>query len=319
MSSPLFFVLLIVCSLMVHGFYSMMEMAAVSFNRVRLHYYVSIGLRRARWLSFLLEHPGRLFGTTLIVINTALQFGSESARQFYESIGLSPDLAPLTQVLLVLVFAELSPMFAARKCTEHVAMLGTPLLYLTSKILAPVILILDAFCRLLNRLLGAKVSHGIFLTRDELQKAIESRGETSVEPDDFDLASSQIFSLKSKTAKELMAPIDEVIMMPSHATVQGLRDAIREHHVRNVPVCYHDHNNIIGIAYPRDLIRLSENTPIDQHLRTPWFIPESTSILEVMAQIRTNKQSLAIVLDINGKACGVLTLDAIVNYYCLYR
>src|SRR5262245_63138653 len=113
----------------------MIEMASVLLNLVRLHYYVSKGEKRAVLFNELLNYPSRLFGTTLIMVNSATVFGSEFSREFHEAIGLSPDLAPLTQVLLVLIFGELSPMFAARTHSEHMALLGIPLLYASAKIL----------------------------------------------------------------------------------------------------------------------------------------------------------------------------------------
>ena len=132
MSSWAFFLMLLIVSLVIQGFYSMLEMACVSFNRVRLQYYVSQKNRRAMWLSYLLNNPTRLFGTTLIGVNTAMQFGSECARRFYASLHVSPDWAPLSQVIIVLIFAELAPMFAARRFAENVAMLGIPIIYITS-------------------------------------------------------------------------------------------------------------------------------------------------------------------------------------------
>ena len=124
-----YFFLLILISVLVEGFFSMLEMACVSFNRVRLQYYVSKKNRRAIWLSSLLKNPARLFGTTLIGVTTALQFGSECARRFYISLDLSPDWAPLSQVIIVLIFAELAPLFAARRYAENVVMLGIPIIF----------------------------------------------------------------------------------------------------------------------------------------------------------------------------------------------
>ncbi|MBI3211953.1 MAG: DUF21 domain-containing protein, partial [Simkania negevensis] len=107
MKSSLFFFLLILSSLAVQSFFAMLEMASVSFNRIRLNYFIYKKNRRAIWLSHLLKNPLLLFGTTLIGVNGAMQFGSECARRFYISIGLSPDFAPLSQVFLVLMFSEL--------------------------------------------------------------------------------------------------------------------------------------------------------------------------------------------------------------------
>ena len=43
-----------------------------------------------------------------------------------------PRLRPLSQVFIVLIFAEISPLFAGRRYAEHVAMLGVPIIYFTS-------------------------------------------------------------------------------------------------------------------------------------------------------------------------------------------
>ncbi len=162
----------------IQGFFAMVEMACVSFNKVRLQYYVSKENKRALWLSYLLHHPALLFGTTLIGVNTALVVGSECARRFYDSLGFSPDWAPLSQIIIVLIFAEIAPMFAGRRYAEHVAMLGIPILFFFSILLRPVIWLLDLLCRAINRLIGKSVPAGIYLSREELQNIIEEREET---------------------------------------------------------------------------------------------------------------------------------------------
>src|ERR1700722_3738597 len=89
--------LLNILTIILLGFYSMQEMASVSFNRLRLQYYVSKGIKRAIWVQSLLQNPARLFGTTLISVNIAMFIGSECARRTYAALGLNPDWAPLTQ------------------------------------------------------------------------------------------------------------------------------------------------------------------------------------------------------------------------------
>ena len=132
----------------------MLEMACVSFNKIRLQYYVSKGYKRAIWLNYLLQHPSRLFGTTLICVNVGLIVGSECSREFYSSIGLNPDWAPLTQVFFVVIFGELSPMFAARNYAENVAMLGVPLIYFSAKLMSPLLWATSLLSKLCNLLVG---------------------------------------------------------------------------------------------------------------------------------------------------------------------
>src|SRR3989344_1318355 len=105
------FLLITLGAIIFQGYFAMMEMAIVSFNRVRLQYFVAKENRKAIWLSKLLQRPTYLFGTTLIGVNFFLQLGSESARLFYSSLGLNPDYALASQILIVVVFAELIPMF----------------------------------------------------------------------------------------------------------------------------------------------------------------------------------------------------------------
>ena len=136
----------------------MMEMACVSFNKVRLQYYLSKELKSAIWLNYLLKRPALLFGATLISVNAALLFGSECSRRFYEEVGASPLFAPLTQAFLVLVFAEIAPMFAGRRYAEHAVMIGVGPLYLLARILRPFIWMIDLICRAIHRLFGSTLT-----------------------------------------------------------------------------------------------------------------------------------------------------------------
>ena len=61
-SSAVYWLIFNLLSIIVLAFYSMLEMACVSFNKIRLQYYVSKGNKQAIWLNYLLQHPSRLFG-----------------------------------------------------------------------------------------------------------------------------------------------------------------------------------------------------------------------------------------------------------------
>ncbi len=308
MASWQFYLSMIVICLAIQGFFAMMEMACVSFNKVRLQYYVSKSNRRAIWLSKLLHRPGVLFGTTLIGVNAALQLGSECSRRFYDSLGLNPDLAPLSQVIIVIVFAEIAPLFAGRRYAEHAAMLGIPILYVTSIVLRPFIWFFDLLCRGVHKLIGSPQGAGLYLSREEMQKILEEREE-----EEFNTIVTNIFSLKNKTAKELMQPLKEIQLVPSISTVAEMRSLLTAHYSPYVPIYHKSPENIVAIAYPRDLLRLAENKRIRDFARPPWFITESDSVMNILKQFRRNNQSLAVVLNQAGHATGILTLDEIID------
>ena len=310
------YLLLTILCLITQGFFAMMEMACVSFNKVRLQYYVSKNHRRAIWLSYLLNRPGLLFGTALIGITTSLIVGSECARHLYVSLGLNPDWSPLSQIVLVIIFAEVAPMFAGRRYAEHAAMLGIPLLYLFSILLRPIIWVLDWLCRGVNYLIGHPVSSDQYLSREELQNIIEEREEVIIPATvkkEFNTIVTNIFSLKNKTAKELMQPLSAVQMIPSFCTVGEMRTILNTRYSDYLPIYHRTAQNIVAIAYPRDLLRIQDNKRVREQARPPWFITEKNSILQILKQFRRNNQSVAVVLNDAGLAIGVLTLDEIVD------
>lgn len=310
-----FYLFLMITCLIVQGFFAMLEMACVSFNKVRLQYYVSQGSRRAKWLTYLLKKPALLFGTTLIGVNLALQMGSESARRFYESLGLNPDIAPISQWILVLIFAEIAPLFAGRRYAEHVVMLGIPFIYISSIILRPVIWAFDLLCTLVNRLVRSPKAAGLYLTREELQRMLEEQEGLPIKPEQQELSSvaARIFSLKTKNAKEMMQPLKSVIMIPSICTVGEMRTLLNTSYSPFLPIYHRTPENIVAIAYPRDLLRFPENARVREHARSPWFITETNSVLQILRQFRRNNKSVAVVLNEAGLAVGILTLDEILD------
>jgi len=305
-------VLTLVC-IGVQGFFSMLEMACVSFNLVRLEYYVSKGSRRANWLHVLLSNPSRLFGTTLIGVNAALQLGSECSRQWYESMGLSPDWAPLSQVFLVLVFAELAPMFAARRCPEHTALLGIPVIYTVSRIVAPIIWMIGLLSKGLQRIIGSQeVETGTYLNREDLHSILADQEEAefaSGEHQDFDLVVSNIFSLRNKTAQGVMERLSNVHMLPSSCTVGHLRHILKSADYNYIPVYHRSRGSVVGVIHPRDLIRAPDHALLKDHARPPWFLTRNTNIMEILRQFRQNNQTVAVVLNDRGQAIGTLALN----------
>lgn len=304
----IFYLFLTLLSVAVQGLFAFFEMACVSFNKVRLQYYVSLGEKRALWLNALLKRPSRLFGTTLIGVNTALFIGSESARRFYESIHLNPDWAPLSQIAIVVIFGELVPLFAARRHPEQAAILCVPLMILVARILSPVIWAFDALSRLVHRFAGEGKEMSLYLSRDEVKMAFQDREEGEDESSEI---LGNIFSLKNLTAGQLMLPLAKTQMAPSHATLAEVRHLLSIHYAPILPIYHRTPQNIVAIAHVRVLLRLEDHQKILDQTRPPWFVTRDTSVLQILEQFRRNNQSAAVILGASGQACGILTLDQI--------
>lgn len=307
----LFWLLLNIIATVFLAFYSMGEMALVSFNKIRLQFYKKESSKRAEWLNYLLKNPSRLFGTTLIGVNVAMMFGSEFGREFFNSAGIDPDLAPLFQVPFVIIFGELAPQFAARRFSEHVALLVSPLLYFSSKVMAPFVISLGWISKVANKLLGGhETHHELFLTLEELQKILEEQEDDRLkgQNQDFDSLVASIFRLRGKTARKIMTPLREVFMLSASTTVAQFRKSLKRP-VDFVPIYNKEPERIIGITFIRDLIRANDTQKIRDFSRAPWFITENTPLLQILKQFRKSSQTVACVLNSRGQAEGFLSLD----------
>lgn len=314
--SALWWLFFNILSIIILAFYSMMEMACVSFNKVRLHYYVHQGDKRAKWLNYLLQHPFRLFGTTLIGVNVAMVVGSECAREFHSSIGINPDLAPLTQVFLVVIFGELAPMFAARHYAEHVAMLGVPIVYGSARLLTPALWFIGAISRLANFLFQGKTEKvNIFLNQEELQKILEEHGDDVKGRDsaNFNEITQNIFRLRHKTANDILLPLHVFPRLPSNATVAQMKEQIKNTNADFVLIYYKKYTHIVGIAFPRDLVRSADSKRIRDNTKQPWFVTETTELPAILQQFQRNNRSVAIILDSKGQAKGLITLNDLLS------
>lgn len=298
MKNTILFLIISLSCVLLEAFFSMFELASVSFNKIRLKYYLSKNNKKAVMLDYLLQKPSRLFGTTLIAINTVLLIGSEAARRFYLSLGLSPDFAPITQVILVVIFGELAPLFAARRHPEHVAFFGVPIIYFISKFLSPFTYLLSFFTK--------KKKKEIFLTKEEIQKAFEEKTQIS----NLDKAVRAIFSLKTLKAKDLMLPLWFFKMVDSKAILEDIKKFT---YVNYLLIYHKNKNQIVSVVKLKDLLKTTSKERIINYGAPPWFIIENTSILDILKQFRHNNQIVAVVLNKLGQAVGIINLDMIFN------
>jgi putative hemolysin len=303
-------VLLTLCALLVQALFALFEMACVSFNKVRLQYYVSLGKKRALWIHFLLKRPSRLFGTTLIGINAALQIGSEASRRFYESIHIDPDFSPVTQVIIVVLLGELVPMTIARRHPERIAIFLAPLMVTLAKLLEPITWAFDQFSRLVHKIISKPVETPLFLSREEVIQTFEAQ---EFAKDEFNAIVNGVFQLKSLSASQLMQPLLNVPLFPTTATVDAVRSQFQRSYIPFFLIYHRSEANIVSIVALRDLFPLSGHQKIALQGKSPWFVAKETSILQILDQFRRNNQSVAVILETTGEACGILTLDQIVD------
>lgn len=307
-NSPFFWLGVNLLCIFVQGFFSMMEMACISFNRVRLQYYLTKSNKKASYINFLVRRPYRLFGTVMLGVNIALQIGSESSRTCYKLLGISPEYAPATQIILVVIFAELIPLAISRKIPEKIALKGAPILYFAHYLFYPLIQCVGGITNMIYFILNIKEEtlHST-LSRDELQKTLETHHEEH----DFNVIATNIFSLSATSVEQVCQYLDQIPILSATASVRDVCQLVRRHRLDFVPVYHKVKKNIVGIAFPKNLINRNPSDPVVPYLSSPWFITAKSKLIHAIQEFRKNSSNVAIVLNNNGEPMGVLGLHTV--------
>lgn len=307
-NSPFFWLGVNLLCIFVQGFFSMMEMACISFNRVRLQYYLTKSNKKASYINFLIRRPYRLFGTVMLGVNIALQIGSESSRTCYKLLGISPEYAPATQIILVVIFAELIPLAISRKIPEKIALKGAPILYFAHYLFYPLIQCVGGITNMIYFILNIKEEtlHST-LSRDELQKTLETHHEEH----DFNVIATNIFSLSATSVEQVCQYLDQIPILSATASVRDVCQLVRRHRLDFVPVYHKVKKNVVGIAFPKNLINRNPSDPVVPYLSSPRFITAKSKLIHAIQEFRKNSSNVAIVLNNNGEPMGVLGLHTV--------
>ena len=308
----MFWIILNILSLIALSFFSMFEMAAISFDRLKVDYYVARGYRRIIWLQELLNKPSTLFGTTLVGVNLSLVFGAECSRNIFFAMGLSPDFAPIMQITLAIILGELAPMFAARKHPEHVVFLGIPIIYWTSRILAPFLHLVEWLSQVGNKLVR---SHGemTFIPREELVEMIEgSTTQNAGEEEGSRRTLSAIFSLGERQVASLLQPLEAFPRLPLKATVGELREKVKGKPYSFALLTSEEKEGFLGWVALRDLLRIPDNRRVRDWIRQPTQVDQKSSLLQLLNIFRKEKVEVVVGVDEKGDPKGLLTFDQLI-------
>jgi putative hemolysin len=151
-------------------------------------------------------------------------------------------------------------------------------------------------------------------TVSEAVEALIEAGEEEgiIEESDRDLVRSAV-EFGDKVVREVMTPRPEMIAVPGKATLEELLKLIEQHPVSRVPVYDGSLDQITGIAFAHDLLRITDEAA---HTRTvasiqrpAAFVPETKKVNELLREMQREKQHMRIVIDEYGGVAGLVTIE----------
>jgi len=127
-----------------------------------------------------------------------------------------------------------------------------------------------------------------------------------------------VIEFKDLIVREVMIPRTDMVCIESGTTVRdAIEIAMREGFSR-FPVYEDNVDNIKGILYVKDMIRIVDKPELMEHnieefVREPYFVPETKRVKELFDEFREKKLHVAIVVDEFGGTSGIITMEDILE------
>ena len=304
------------------GFLAGSEAAINSISRIYVEELQEKSSRKAAWVRKVLAEPARYLNVILFVRKaaelTATVLVAEELIKNSSSIPLAITSAVLIMLTLSYVVVGVGPRTLGKQRAGNWIIPASIVAVVLSKVLGPITTLLITIGNALTP--GKGFKSGPFANEAELRDLVDQAHERGlVEESEHEMIHS-VFELGDTLIRELMVPRTEMVWIEGSKNLrQGLSLALRSGFTR-IPVIGESIDNIIGIAYVKDLakrvheFRDSETQElVADHVRPATFIPETKTASELLKEMQRDQIHLAIVVDEYGGTAGLITIEDIIE------
>ncbi len=301
--------------LLLSAFFSASETALTTTNKHRIRALADDNVKPAKTVLKLIEEPSKMLSAILIGNNVVnLSASSLATTLVIRTLGnkwIGVGTGILT--LLILVFAEITPKSLSTNHSDKVALKVSGPIYFITKILDPVIFIVNKVSIGIMKLLridpNAKAAA---MTENELLNILDySQEEGVIESEEREMMNN-VVEFGDSLAKDVMVPRIDMDFISTDLAYDELVQAFIKNKYTRLPVYSENRDNVIGIVNIKDLFFYDgdkDDFNLEDILRTPYFTYEYKKTSELLIEMRGDSISLAIVLDEYGATAGLLTIE----------
>ena len=332
MAAITFEVIFIVLLLLANGVFAMSELAIVSARKPRLRQMCNNGDTKACAALELATSPDRFLSTiqigiTLVGILAGAFGGATIAEHLGDQISRVPALAPYGEALGVaiivvtityfsLIIGELVPKRFALNHPERIAKLVARPMNVLSRAMSPIVYLLSVSTSAVLTLLRMKAPAEPPVTEDEIQVLIEQGTQAGVFEKSEQEIVKRVFKLADRTVGTLMTPRPDIVWLRAKASREEIRKKVVENHYSRFPISDESLDQVLGVVKAKDMLApclSDEEMNLYSVMKTPLFVPESRSALEVLELFKTSATHLALVVNEYGSIEGLVTTNDILE------
>ena len=326
-------ILIILLCLVFSAFFSGMEIAFISANKIHIEIEKKQSGFLAKVLTRLTEKPSKFIATMLIGNNIALviygfymgelllnwflsmePYGSDFMRILFTDFSLLAQT--IISTLIILFTAEFLPkvMFQiySNSLLKLLAVPAYLFYFLFSFISDFIIKVSDLILKVFFKTEGDEVQ--LAFSKVELGDYINEQMETVEKEDDID-SEIQIFQnaleFSEVKAREVMVPRTEITAVELHDSPKNLTKLFSDTGYSKILIFKDTIDNIIGYVHSYELFKKPKT--IKNILLPVEFVPETMLIQDILNVLTKKRKSIAVVLDEYGGTSGIMTVEDIIE------
>jgi CBS domain containing-hemolysin-like protein len=157
--------------------------------------------------------------------------------------------------------------------------------------------------------------------RDQIEEAIDEHEDSRPIAGDLSAPERQmlrnLLHFGDQTAGDVCVTRGDIIAVPNDISFDDLVRAFADAGHSRLPVYGESLDEVVGMVHIKDVfiasVDASKDRSIAALMREPLFVPESMTIIELLARMRNERIHLAIVVDEFGGTEGLVTIEDVVE------
>ena len=320
--------LIILLCLMLSAFFSGMEIAFVSSNKIYLEIEKQQTGIASKLLNYITKNPSRFIATMLVGNNVSLVIygifmGDRILQLFFPETLLSGVIGieivfiqTIISTVIILLTAEFLPkVFFQQYANVFMKVFALPtavFFTLFTPITLMVIKLSDYILIKFFKTKGDQIQ--LTFSKSELGNYIEEQLESTKDIENVD-SEIQIFQnaldFTEVKAREAMVPRTEIVAIENDADLDEIKKLFTSTGLSKIPVYNESVDDIEGYVHAFELFRKPEH--IKKILLPVAYVPETIRISEVLKLLTKQRRSIAVVLDEYGGTSGIITVEDIIE------
>ena len=313
-------VVVVAVLLVASGALAMAETSLVRTTSVKAASLKSEGRRGADALVDLVKEPERFLNPVLLLV-LVCQLVSATligilADQWLGGWGVLA--ATVFEVVVIFVFFEAVPKNWAVHHPERAALASAPVVGWLIRF-PPVRALAAVLIGLADLVLGRRgdAKRTALVTEAELLAMADVATQERVIDSEERAFIHSVIEFGDTVVREVMVPRPDMVALETSASVSDALVEALEAGFSRLPVYLDAIDDVIGIAYAKDLIRLERegrgDEPVASHVRPALFVPETKPVAALLSDLREQRVHQVIVVDEYGGTAGLATLEDVLE------